>query len=85
MFIMGNADEARSLARGIVVKTKTIYELTKDIDQNVRTLGNSFQDDGFKEYEEVVRKIYKSINTHLEDVKSLQSAINAYAEVLETK
>lgn len=85
MFIMGNADEARSLANGIYVKTKTIYELNNDIVQNVKTLGNSFQDAEFKECEEIVIKIYKSINTHLEDVKSLKDAINAYAKVLETK
>ena len=85
MFIMGTADEARSLSRGILVKTKAIYELTKDIDVQVRTLGSSFQDDGYKEYEEVVTKIYQSINAHLEDVKNLQSAINAYADVLESQ
>ena len=82
---MGTADEARSLSRGILVKTKAIYELTKDINVQVRTLGSSFQDDGYKEYEEIVTKIYKSINAHLEDVKNLQNAINAYADVLESQ
>ena len=85
MFILGTAEEARSLAKGILIKTKTIFELTKDIDTQLRTLGSSFQDDGYKEYEEVVTKIYQSINAHLEDVKNLQSAINAYADVLESQ
>lgn len=85
MLVIGNADEARSLAKGIFLKTKTIYELTKDIDGKLRILGNSFADDGFQEYEEIVKKIYQSINVHLEDVKDLQNAINAYAEILEIK
>ena len=31
MVVLGNAEEARSLARGIVIKTKLIVDLTYDI------------------------------------------------------
>lgn len=85
MLVMGTASEARSLANGILVKTKTIYELTKDIHEKVKTLGGSFQDDGYREYEDIVRQIYTSIEAHLEDVKNLKSAIEAYAVILESK
>lgn len=45
----------------------------------------SFQDEGFSELNEIVMKIYQSVNTHIEDVKSLQTALDAYAEVLERR
>ena len=53
--------------------------------KQVIALGASFQDEGYKEYEEIIDKIGKSIRVHLEDVKNLQDAINAYARILESK
>ena len=83
MLILGNAEEARGLARALLVETKSIYELTRNIDEQLKKLGSSFQDEGYNEYHEVVLQIYQSINTHLEDIQSLQTAINEYANVLE--
>ena len=85
MLAIGTADEARGLAKGIVVKTRSIFDLTTDMKEQLKTLGTSFQDGGFQDYKEVVDKLYKSIETHLDDVKDLQNAISAYAEILERK
>lgn len=85
MQVIGSAAEARGLSQGIVTKTRAIFELTNTIRGNLNTLQGSFQDEGFSELNDVVMKIYNSINSHLEDVKSLQTALDAYAEVLERR
>lgn len=85
MQVIGSAEEARGLSQGIVTRTRTVFELANTMRGNLNALQGSFQDEGFSELNDIVMKIYQSINSHLEDVKSLQVALDAYAEVLERR
>lgn len=85
MQVIGSAEEARGLSQAIVTRTRTVFELTNGIKGSLNSLQGSFQDEGFNELEDIVMKVYQSINAHLDDVKSLQGALHAYAEVLERR
>ncbi len=82
MYVIGKAEDAEGLAQGTLVKMKTIYEATKTLQEDLRKLEASFQDEGIEEVREVIAKIYQSIDSHFDDVVHLSNGLKEYAEIL---
>ena len=85
MKIMGKAADAEVLSKEIINATRNIFEETNKIRDAKSRLASSMQDEGFDEVEGVIHKVYHSINQNLDDVKLLQKALMAYAEILSRK
>lgn len=83
MQVIGSAEEARALAKGIKVRTQSIVESTKDISTKLNALGGSYRDSGFAELQEIVNKVTNSILSHKDDVIGVMGGLQKYAELLE--
>lgn len=85
MQVIGSAEEARALAKGLKVRTQTIADSAKDISIKLSALGGSYRDSGFAELEEIVNSVIKSILSHKIDIINVSNALDHYAEVLERR
>lgn len=85
MQIIGSAEGVRSLANGIVSTTKEVFELTNDIKRQMQVLESSFRDSGYSEIQDVVMRIYQSLESHMGDVEAVTGALRRYAGLLERK
>ncbi len=83
MQVIGSAEEARALAKGIKVRTQSIVESTQDIGTKLNALGGSYRDSGFAELQEIVNKVTNSILSHKDDIIGVMGGLQKYAELLE--
>jgi len=82
MYIVGDAEEAEELAKRCLLNVKEICAATKELRSELSRLQESFQDNGVKEVEEVVFKVYAEIQTHVDDVVEISNILKQYADVL---
>lgn len=81
-FIIGDADSANKLARELGKRMKEIVTETKDMENDLKQLEQSFQDSGIDSVKIVISQVEKELVQHVDDVLQLCSSLQAYAEVL---
>ena len=83
MFVKGSPSAARELSEDLKNQVRRLTTEIGDLNNALKALGGTYQDQGYEERSQTVRRVAQTTMDAMEPVSSVCKCLNAYAEILE--